>query len=725
MFNFAGRVLFLFYLLGCSAWFVWGRDVAVLSQGAALLKRDAVVLKRDAALLKRGAAPLKGVMKNPLIRYEYASNELTLLCDGAIQKATLGLDGIVRVAAGERTLANTLLAFEEIMSELSDAIAPLTFMAYVSTEAAISKEASRCEEKVSQFGVSVLTRKDLYLAIKDQKASSPAEGRLLVETLKAFEENGLKLPDEQLKQVRELKQALAVLQSQFSTHLNQDSTVVEFAREELAGVPLDYLDSLPVVGGLGSGSGLGLGGKLAASAKLSVSTKEPDYVRVMDNATAAATRKRMLEAYENRAHPQNTQLLEEAVRLRQKIALLLSYPTWADYRTATRMAKDSKTVLGFLNELKGKLSQRNGEDLSKLLAAKKKMDPAATELYPWDLRFFSNQYKKDNLSLDDEKIREYFPADRVVQGLFEVYSKLLGVQFVEEVGAKTWAAGVRLYRILDAQDQHLIGYFYVDFFPREGKYGHAAAFTLVSGRALGAGYLHPVSAIVANFTAPEKGKPSLLKHEEVRTLFHEFGHIMHQTLTQAPYASLSGSSVDQDFVEAPSQMLENWVFSKEILGLLSGHYLDASKKLPSAWVDKIIEARDFNQGYFYTRQLFLALLDMTYHTASGKVDTTAVLQTLYKEVMSIAPAETSHFQASFGHLMGGYDAGYYGYLWSEVYAADMFSRFEKDGLLNSKVGLEYRKAVLEPGKMREGFEILETFLGRKPSSQAFYKKLHI
>jgi thimet oligopeptidase len=657
------------------------------------------------------------IMKNPLIRYEYTANELTTLCDAATQKATQQLDAIAHVNPSDRTLSNTLLAFEETMSEFSDVIAPLTFMAYVSTDPAISKEASHCEEKVSQFGVSVLTRKDLYSAIKDQKTTQPDEARLLEETLKAFEENGLKLPDDQLNQVRTLKQSLAVLQSQFSTNLNQDQTVAEFTKAELLGVPEDYINGLhpatedPKDGG--------------KTDKLTVPTKEPDYVRVMDNAVLASTRKQMLEAYENRATPKNTQLLEEAIQLRQKIATLLSYNNWADYRTSTRMAKNSKTVLNFLNELKGKLSQRNKEDLAKLLATKKKKDPTAKELDPWDIRFFTNQYKKENLSLDDEKIREYFPADHVVQGLFEVYSKLLGVQFIEEKNAKTWAKGVHLYRVVNSKDQHLIGYFYADFFPREGKYGHAAAFTLISGKKDKTGYVHPVSAIVANFTPAESGKPSLLKHEEVRTIFHEFGHIMHQTLTRAPYASLSGSAVDQDFVEAPSQMLENWVFSKEILNLLSGHYLDSKKKLPSALIDKILEARDFNQGYFYTRQLFLALLDMNYHTTSGTVDTTKIFQKLYKEIMGITPSETSHFQASFGHLMGGYDAGYYGYLWSEVYAADMFSRFEKEGMLNSKVGLEYRKAVLEPGKMHEGFEILKNFLGRKPNSHAFYKKLRI
>jgi thimet oligopeptidase len=172
-------------------------------------------------------------------------------------------------------------------------------------------------------------------------------------------------------------------------------------------------------------------------------------------------------------------------------------------------------------------------------------------------------------------------------------------------------------------------------------------------------------------------------------------------------------------------MFENWVYSPEILKKISGHYLDSSKKLPDAWIEKIIEARKFNQGYAYTRQLFLALLDLTYHTRSGHVDTTEILKTIFHETLGLEPSEHTHFQASFGHLMGGYDAGYYGYLWSEVYASDLFSRFETQGLLNPEVGLEYRRKVLEVGKMKDGFQILEDFLGRKPNSQAFLKRLHL
>jgi thimet oligopeptidase len=649
-------------------------------------------------------------MNLELIRTSYQPGELTRLCTEAIEKTTQQLDELTRTPSQKRDIHTTLLAFEKVTSDFSDAVTPLTFMSYVSKDEKISKESSECEEKVSQFGVSIYTRKDLYQLVLGQKSENTEQSRLYSETIEAFEDNGLKLTDDKLKQVKELKQKLAALESQFSTHLNQDSSFVDYSGSELTGVPEEFVKSL----------------EKTPDGKYRVVVKEPQYVRIMENAKNPETRRKMLAVYDNRVAKENTKLLEEAIVIRDQIAKLMGYSTWADYRTHRRMAKDAKSVTKFLHGLKDKLSQRNKEDLKKLLTFKQESDPSAKQLNAWDLRYYSYQLRKRDYQLDDEQIREYFPAQIVIQGLFQVYSKLLGVKYIEESDAKVWAEGVKLFRIENGKNSELIGYFYTDFLPRKGKYGHAAAFTLVGGRRLSQGnYNHPVSAIVANFTPAEGERPVLLSHDEVETLFHEFGHIMHQTLTRAPYSSLSGSSVDQDFVEAPSQMLENWVYSPEVLRMLSGHYKDHQKKLPGLLIQQIIKAKDFNQGYFYTRQLLLGLFDVTCHTSHEPVDTSALYQRLHRELIGVNAIEGSHMPASFGHLMGGYDAGYYGYLWSKVYAEDMFTRFEKEGLTNPKVGTEYRKLILEQGKMVDVFEVLEKFLGRKPNSEAFYRSLHI
>jgi len=651
-----------------------------------------------------------GAMGLEIIKSEYQTGELTRLCDEAIRNTTQQLDELAHLPMEKRNIQNTLLAFEKITADFGEKVTPLTFQAYVSTHEKVSQEASACEEKVSQFSVSIFTRKDLYLLILGQKTENPEQARLYAETIEGFEDSGLKLSDPELEKVKKLKQTLASLEAQFSTHLNQDKSFVDFSSTELTGVPSDFIKSL----------------EKTSDGNYRVIVKEPQYVRIMENATNSETRRKMLAAYENRAAKENTKLLEEAIQVRAEIAQHMGYRTWVDYRVHRRMAKDSRSVVAFLQDLKDKLSKRNQEDLKELLKFKQEQDSSSKDLKAWDLRYLAYQLKKRDYQLDEEKVREYFPAEGVIQGLLQVYSQLLGVDFAEVPNAKVWAEGVKLFEIKNHRDKKRVGYFYTDFYPRSGKYGHAAAFSLVSGRRLDVGqYSHPTSAIVANFTPAEGGRPVLLSHDEVETLFHEFGHIMHQTLTKAPYASLSGSSVDQDFVEAPSQMLENWVYSPEILKILSGHYQDQKKKLPDELIQKIIKARDFNQGYFYTRQLLFGFFDLFCHTSDKKVDTSELYQKLHLEFVGIPAIENSHSPASFGHLMGGYDAGYYGYLWSKVYAEDLFTRFEKEGLLNSKVGHDYRKWILESGKMVDGFELLERFLGRKPNSDAFYRKLHV
>jgi thimet oligopeptidase len=610
----------------------------------------------------------------------------------------------------QRTIDNTLLAFEATTAQLSDTTTPLNFMGSVSTDEKINAEGAHCSAEVGQFYVEIFTRRDIYKAIAQASPRNSDEARLLKMTVDGFEQNGLKLSDEALAQLRTLKGQLAAKETQFSTNLNNDQTTVLFAPEELEGLPSDYMAGL----------------KKDAKGNFIVNTKESDAPIVMENAVRPETRKKMMLGYLNRGGSANTQLLTDAVGLRAQIAHLMSYKNWADYQTHGRMAQDSQTVLTFLNGLKSKLAQRNHDDLALVLKFKQKSLPNAQTLDQWDTAYYSYQLQKQEFSLDNEKIREYFPADVVIAGMFQVYAKMLGVRYEQVQDAKVWAPDVKMYAIHNANDDRLIGYFYADFFPRPGKYDHAAAFPLIAGRVLADGtYSYPVSSIVANLNPPVNGKPSLLAHDDVETIFHEFGHIMHQTLTRAPYASLSGSGVAQDFVEAPSQMLENWVWAPEILNSLSGHYLDHSKKLPTDLLQKMIAAREFNQGYGYTKQLLYALFDMNIHTQDGPVDVNQTYLSLYREIVGQEPLQGQQFPASFGHLMGGYDAGYYGYLWSEVYAQDMFTQFPTGNLANPEVGARYRSDILEKGNMKDALELLHDFLGRAPNSEAFFKKLHI
>ena len=328
-------------------------------------------------------------------------------------------------------IQSTLLAFENTLADFNDETIPLTFMGYVSTNSAVSAEGSDCEQKVGQFYVDIFTRRSLYAVLKKQNTTDIAEKRLLTETILSFDQNGLMLSDEVLAQIKLLKSQLAAKESQFSTNLNADTSTVTFTSAELAGANADFLGRL----------------NKTADGKFIVTTKSTDYLDVMQNCANSETRHKMMSAYLNRGGLTNTQLLQDAVALRLQIAHALGFQSWADYKTKPRMAKTSEATLQFLNNLKSKLAVRNQQDQAQLLNYKKELDPSATTLNQWDNTFLSFQLQKRDYQLDEEKIREYFPAATVVSGIFDVYSKLLGVTYKEVLGATVWADGVKLYEI--------------------------------------------------------------------------------------------------------------------------------------------------------------------------------------------------------------------------------------------------------------------------------------
>ena len=642
------------------------------------------------------------------LQAKYAPGEVTARCDAAIAKVNATLDEIASRPAGQRGTA--LLDFERAMADYYDEVNPLYFTGYVYPDAAISAEGSACEEKVGRFGSVVMTRKDIFVAVKEFTAKNEAEARLYNRSITSFELNGLGLPDGELAAVREMKQNLTSLESRFSQNLNLDSKTVEFTAAELDGAQPDFLSRLAKT----------------QDGKYVVTMKYPDYYGVMENAKSSETRRRMAFAFNNRGSPgENTRLLQEAIVLRQKLAAALGFATWADYKTSMRMAKNASSVESFLSMLEQPLADKSREDIAGLLVFKKTLEPSAASVDSWDILYLEMQLKKGKYSLDDEKVREYFPLSSVIPGMFSIYSPLFNVSFQKVEGAEVWSPGVELYRVAGTASNATMTYIYFDLFPREGKYGHEAMFPLIMGREKNGSYSIPVAVVVANKNPPAAGKPALLGHDEVVSLFHEFGHALHDALTTAPFASLAGTNVAWDFVETPSQTLENWPWDPTVITALSGHYLNQSRKMPSDMRDKLIATRNLDLGYTYARQLAQAKMDMDYHTASGQVDVNAVSNARLESITGMKPISGNSFPATFGHLMGGYDAGYYSYLWSNIYALDCFSQFQAEGLANASVGARYRGTILSQGDLKDGGELLREFLGREPNSDAFFRMLNI
>jgi thimet oligopeptidase len=665
------------------------------------------------ALVLLLASPSHAMSPSRYLKWELTPDQVAKNCAEVKKRAEMGLKAIAVLPNESRSLENTLVAFDNVLAQIYDEASSEVFLKDVAVSSGVRQAGNECATLLEQFGVEIFTRADLYAAVKAYAATKPAltgdTKRLLEKTLLDFKRNGLELPEEKRYKVRKIKQRLAALGLEFEKNIVDTKSELLLKRSELDGMPDDYIARLPREGEL-----------------YKVTTDYPDYFPFMENARDPEARRRLEALFDDRAAKPNLPLLKEILQLRTEAAKLLGYKTHADYNLEPRMAKNAATVDAFIDKLVGRVKPLAKKELAEMIKLKDAELGAKSDhkIAIWDWRYYDNQLRKQKYSIDKEAIKVYFPLEKVTNGMLDVYQTLLGVKFKRVKDASVWHPDVMLYEIKDASGGEPIAYFYMDLFPREGKYKHAAAFSLISGRNIEGTYQKPVSAMVANFTKPAGGRPSLLKHgehEEVETYFHEFGHIMHQTLTKARYARFSGSATARDFVEAPSQMLENWVWDPGVLKKLSGRYDDPSQQLPQDLLERMIAAKNLDIGLKTVRQMLFASVDLEYHTKDAS-DTTAVWKRVAKNVMLVPIQEGTHPEASFGHLMG-YDAGYYGYMWSLVYAEDMFSKFAAEGLLNPAIGRRYREEILEVGSSRDEGESLRRFLGREPNEDAFLKSI--
>lgn len=659
------------------------------------------------------AALHAGVVRGPVsgrgpstVNFNVKPYELLERYTGAQGRLEASLKAVLQVPAGQRTFANTVLALERVTAEYNEAIQHLIFMAYVSPDAAVKEAAQMVEEDAGKYGVALMSREDLYAAVKevsDSGAELSLEDQRLVNTyMLGFKHAGMGLAPEERAKLTALKERLTSLESQFSNNLNEVFPGLELSREELAGLPEDYINGLDKT----------------AEGKYKVSLSYPDFQPFMRYAESSELRRQLQLKYNTRAAETNGPLLVEALQKRREVAKTLGYDSYPHMAMVGRMAETPEKVWSFLTRLWPMLIGKGQQEDAALLEQKRKEQPEATTVETWEGGYYANKLRRAKYSYDPEEVKQYFPVEKVIDGTMKVYQQLLGVTFTEVKDAETWHSDVKLFHVKDTASGKDIGWFYTDLHPREGKYGHAAAFTLIQGRELPDGYRETVSAMVANFPKATPGKPALMPFGDVETYFHEFGHIMHQVLTTARHPSFAGSSVALDFVEAPSQMLENFVWDRRVIDLISGHYEDPSKKLPEDLFAKMKEAKGFNMASGYLGQLAYAMADQTLH-AAVPLDTSALFNIMMQVVAGEAPQRGSKSDASFGHLMGGYGAGYYSYLWSEVYAQDIFSVFAENGVLSAETGMRYRKTILEKGSSQSEMQTLKEFLQREPSEKAF------
>lgn len=631
-------------------------------------------------------------------------------CGAAVRRAEALVAEIAALPDGRRTFANTLLPMEEIADLLRQAGGRYAFLAQVASDAALRDTAREQEERLDQYGSALGFREELYRSVlafsrtAQAQALEGVEARLLEHTLRDFRRNGLGLPAAARKRVQESKERLVTLGISFRRNIDEYDDGLWLTREQLAGLPDTFVKGLR-------------GREQAGGTRYRVSLDYPELHPVLDSADDAAVREELFRKNHSKAADTNLPVLAEAIDLRHEIATALDYPSWADYVIELRVAKTAPAVRAFLVDLERRVRPKAEQDMRALRSARGGGQPIAL----WDWRYYTQRILREQYHVDPFEVAEYFPLDATLSGLFRICEELLGVRFLAQSGANAWDTDVQLFEVVNARDGRGLAHFYLDLFPRPDKYGHAAAFSLRGGRTLPEGtYQRPISAIVANFTKPTASTPSLLRHSEVVTLFHEFGHILHQTLTQVPHPSFAGTQVERDFVEAPSQMLEHWCWSPEVLRSFSRHHRSGDP-LPAQLVERMVEARNLSSGIATLRQIYFSRLDLAYHEAGAGKDTDRIAEELHPITGFAFPSGT-HVQAGFGHLFG-YDAGYYSYLWSRVYGDDMFTRFEETDLRDPGVGQDYRRLILERGGSVDGDALVRDFLDREPNPEAFLRHL--
>jgi thimet oligopeptidase len=539
---------------------------------------------------------------------------------------------------------------------------------------------------------------------------------LLRDVLRDYRRAGLELPKPKRDEVEALRKELTRLTTDFESNITKVRHPVTFTRADLEGVPESLL-SQPGV-------------KTGDDEYTLLANVTFHYITVLETAKKEATRKKLATIHSNLARIENVLLLQQILELRDQIAGRLGYASWADYQIEPKMAKTADNARDFLVRLKSGLQPKFDAELAEFRELKaKETGDADAKIHFWDWRYYSNQLKKERYTVDAEQLRVYFPYARTLQGMFDIYQSIFGLKIQRLDPPSRWVEDVQLYGVSDAETGEPMGLFYLDMFPREGKYNHFAQFPIIEGKRLPGGqYQRPTVALVCNFPPPSEDQPSLLSHSDVETLFHEFGHALHSILTRARFASFSGTSVPRDFVEAPSQMLENWVWDKKVLDTFAADYRDPSKKIPDAILAKLKESKLATIGTFYRRQLAFALLDLALHTEvkhEGKEDAVKIANDIFGRTFLPVPEDTA-FVAYFGHLMG-YDAGYYGYAWADAIAADMATVFEKSpkGFFDAKVGRRLRDEIYAPGDSRDVKVSIEKFLGRPQSIEPFLKTIGI
>lgn len=656
---------------------------------------------------------------------QISTQDIVPAIKNAIENCKSVIDEVVK--NGNATYAEVVERIDDTDDILAKMWSPVGHMNSVVSSDELREAHDACLPMLSEFGTWVGQHKGLFSLYQQLRESnefatlSEAQQKVVTNAIRDFTLSGVGLEDDKKKRYADIQSRLSDLSSTFGNNV-MDATMAWTKHVtdegELAGLPESA--------------------KAAAAQAARNKNKQgwiftldiPSYLPIMLYADSSELREEMYRAYNTKASDQgpnagefdNASHIDEMLALKQEASSLLGFSSYAERSLATKMASSAEQVTQFLRDLAKRSKPQAQSELQEIV------DFAAQsanqkELQPWDYTYFGEKLKQQKYAISDEELRPYFPEHKVVGGLFEVVSRLYGLRIEQQTDVDTWHEDVSVYKIFDADNQHR-GSFYFDLYAREKKRGGAWMDVCRSRRRLSNGEIQlPVAYMVCNFNGPVDGKPALFTHDEVVTLFHEFGHGVHHMLTKIDAGGVSGiSGVAWDAVELPSQFLENWCWQPEALSFISGHF-ETGEALPNELLDKMLAAKNYQSAMQMVRQLELSLFDFTLHQQSNAEKSVQdILDEIRQEVAVVIPPKFNRFQNSFGHIFaGGYAAGYYSYKWAEVLSSDAFSRFEEEGIFNQQTGRDFLSNILEMGGSKEPMELFVAFRGREPEVDALLR----
>jgi thimet oligopeptidase len=644
-----------------------------------------------AALPAAAATNPAGAPQRPLTPI-YDAAGLTRACDdglAAVNKSIASMEA-------RRGPGAIFAEWNTLQIQMEDLLGVVNLLGNVSPDKAVRDASEPCLQKFTTLGTELFQNEKLFARVKAAAPMNPHQAKLKKDMMEGFEDSGVALPPAKRARAKEIFDKLEELRQSFDRNIRDDPTKVTFKPEEMAGLPESYLKAR----------------KPDGEGNYVLGLDNPSYVPFMQTAKSEDARRRYYLAKLNQGGAKNLDQLYEIFKLRKELAALYGLPSYADYALRRKMVQSPATVTRFLADVKSAVTELEKKDVEELRGEKSKdlgTVLGETKIQRWDVSYYSEKVRRERFNVDQEALRKYFPTDKAVEYMMRVSQALYGVKF-KEVKVPVWNEDVRYFDVLDAKTGRFISGFYLDLFPREGKFNHAAAFPLRNAsRLVGR---TPLSALVTNFN--REG----LNHDELETLMHEFGHVLHGVLSRADYNPQAGTSVKGDFVEAPSQMFEEWARREQPLALFK-EVCAGCPQLTRDDIARLESARRYGQGLRYARQWLYASFDMA--LATDPQPPLAVWKAL-ENATPLGYVEGTSFPSAFSHIANQYGAGYYGYMWSEVLALDMLSPFKAD-MLDPKVGARYRDTILAQGGQEEEMALVRRFLGREPSNEAFFAEI--